>query len=264
MGLTEVISKRTNSLTKADWVKLFRDLKIENEELLVVYADLNNLDDIIGGAQTVIEAIYEVVGNYTTIVMPAHDINQMCPMLIDKSLSDQYKAEFYENMPAFDKYLSPILAGSISETFARIPLVARSGHPLASYLAVGIKANWFMNTHSLQSMFGEESPLQKLYAQNAKVLCLGTDYHQLTALHLAEYYTNSSHQTKYEAVIMENGERKRVEFEDLVLDSSQFNEIGAAYEQATQVSKYSIGDEVCYLLDYHSLIDFATNYLKTN
>ncbi|MFQ9522087.1 MAG: AAC(3) family N-acetyltransferase, partial [Turicibacter sp.] len=63
---------------------------------------------------------------------------------------------------------------------------------------------------------------------------------------------------------LENGKRALVEFEDLALDSSQFNELGAAYEQITNVQKYSVGGGSCFLLDYRSLIDFATDYLKLN
>ena len=61
-----------------------------------------------------------------------------------------------------------------------------------------------------------------------------------------------------------NIKKKKVEFEDLALDSSQFNELGAAYEQITNVPKYSVGGGSCFLLDYRSLIDFATDYLKLN
>ena len=111
-------------------------------------------------------------------------------------------------------------------------------------------------------MFGEKSPLQKLYAQGAKVLCLGVEYSQLTALHLAEYFSNCCEKKMYEAVLTVNGKRTLVEFEDLKLDSTKFNQIGLVYEKNTQVLKYSIGNSLCYLLDYQSLINFSTEYLK--
>ena len=196
--------------------------------------------------------------------MPAHSINQTCPTFFDESLPKKWKSTIYKHTPAFDSEVSPILAGDVSETFARNRNVCRSEHPIASYLASGRKADWFMANHQLQSMFGENSPLQKLYAQDAKILCLGVDYTQLTALHLAEYLANCRTKTTHEAVILENGKRALVEFEDLALDSSQFNELGAAYEQITNVPKYSVGGGSCFLLDYRSLIDFATDYLKLN
>ncbi len=191
MKSTDVISKTTKPVTKADWLKLLKQLNLASEELLIVYTDLKSFDYVIGGAQTIIEAIYEVAGYHTTIIMPAHSINQTCPTFFDESLPKKWKSTIYKHTPAFDSEVSPILAGDVSETFARNRNVCRSEHPIASYLASGRKADWFMANHQLQSMFGENSPLQKLYAQDAKILCLGVDYTQLTALHLAEYLANS-------------------------------------------------------------------------
>ena len=120
-----------------------------------------------------------------------------------------------------------------------------------------------MSGHQLGSMFGEQSPVQKLYAQDAKVLCLGIDYNQLTALHLAEYYADCRPKKMHEAIVNREGEAKLAEFEDLAFDSTVFNEIGAAYEAANhEVPVFEIGKTTCKLVDYRTLIDFATDYLK--
>ena len=262
MRLTEVISNTKKPITKSDWLKALKQLKVDQQELLIVYADLKAFDYVIGGAQTVIEAIYEVAGYHTTIIMPAHKINQSCPTFFDETLPKKWKSAVCKQTPAFDPELSPILSGAISETFSRNKNVCRSEHPIASYLAAGKKADWFMANHQLESMFGEKSPLQKLYAQDAKILCLGVDYSQLTALHLAEYFANCRDKMNHEAVIIQNGKRTLVEFEDLSLDSSRFNELGQAYEQSNEVQTYPLGGVMCSLIDYRSLIDFATEFLK--
>lgn len=262
MQSADVMTKVGKPITKGDFIKVFKQLNLAEHELLMVYADLKSFDYVIGGAQAVIEAIYEVAGYHTTIVMPAHSINQSCPTFFDETLPKKWNNMIRKQMPAFDKELSPILGGEIPETFARNQNVSRSEHPIASYLATGIKSDWFMANHQLTSMFGEKSPLQKLYAQGAKILCLGVEYSQLTALHLAEYFSNCCEKKVYEAVLTVNGKRTLVEFEDLKLDSTIFNQIGLIYEKDTQVQKYSIGNSKCYLLDYRSLIDFSTEYLK--
>lgn len=257
-----VMNKVVKPITKGDFIKLFKQLNLSEHELLMVYADLTSFDYVIGGAQAVIEAIYEVAGYHTTIVMPAHSINQSCPTFFDEALPKKWSNVIRKQMPAFDKELSPILGGEISETLARIQNVSRSEHPIASYLATGIKSDWLMANHQLASMFGEKSPLQKLYAQGAKVLCLGVEYSQITALHLAKYFSNCCEKKMYEVVLMVNGKRTLVEFEDLNFDSTIFNQIGLVYEEDIPVQKYSIGNSECYLLDYRSLIDFTTEYLK--
>ena len=67
MKSTDVISKTTKPVTKADWLKLLKQLNLASEELLIVYTDLKSFDYVIGGAQTIIEAIYEVAGYHTTV-----------------------------------------------------------------------------------------------------------------------------------------------------------------------------------------------------
>ncbi len=263
MELTGVKKSTTTPITKADVVKQLKKLKLADLDLLVVYANLEAFDYIIGGAQTIVEAIYEVTGYLTTIVMPAHSIHQSCPTFFDEALPKKWKELMVKHTPAYNESLSPILSGEVAEAFARMPRVYRSAHPVASYLASGRKAAWFMSGHQLGSMFGEQSPVQKLYAQDAKVLCLGIDYNQLTALHLAEYYADCRPKKMHEAIVNQEGEAKLAEFEDLAFDSTSFNEIGAAYEAANhEVPVFGIGKTTCKLVDYRTLIDFATDYLK--
>ena len=170
MELTGVKKSTTTPITKADVVKQLKKLKLADLDLLVVYANLEAFDYIIGGAQTIVEAIYEVTGYLTTIVMPAHSIHQSCPTFFDEALPKKWKELMVKHTPAYNESLSPILSGEVAEAFARMPRVYRSAHPVASYLASGRKAAWFMSGHQLGSMFGEQSPVQKLYAQDAAKL----------------------------------------------------------------------------------------------
>lgn len=262
MELADVSKKVTKPVTKSEWVELLKKLEINHADVLVVYANLEAFDYVIGGAQAVIEAIYEVVGYHTTIIMPAHNVSSRYPSLYDETLAPKWKPLVYKHLPAYDVELSPVLAGEVSQTFARMQNVCRSGHPIASFLASGRKSEWFMKDHQLESMFGEKSPLQKMYAQDAKILCLGVDYDRLSALHLASYYATTEATTTYEAVIMKDGKREVVAFEDLALDSNWFKDLGTIYEKTVNVPKQSIGEGVCKLINYRSLIDFATDYLK--
>lgn len=262
MVVEEIISKTKKPVTKIDLIKGLRQLEIGNSELLMVYADLSKFDFIIGGAQTVIEAIYEVVGFHTTIVMPSHCLTGPCPTFFDETLPKKWQATLKKQMPAFDANLSPIHAGEVASAFAKLPNVHRSQHPVASFIVAGRKADWYVDNHRLNSMFGEHSPLQKLYAQDAKILCLGIDYEQLTALHLAEYFSNCRPKVMHEAVIMERGKRTLIEYEDLALNSGDFAEVGLAYEQSTIVNKVEIGQATCMLHHFRPLIDFTTEYLS--
>lgn len=262
MVVEEIISKTKKPVTKLDFIKGLQQLEIEDSELLIVYADLSKFDFIIGGAQTVIEAIYEVVGFHTTIVMPGHRLTGPYPTFFDETLPKKWQATVKKQIPAFDVNLSPIHAGEVASTFAKLPNVHHSQHPVASFIAAGRKADWYVDNHRLNSMFGEYSPLQKLYAQDAKVLCLGIDYEQLTALHLAEYFADCRPKVMHQAVITEHGKRTLIEYEDLALNSRDFAEVGEAYEQSATVNKVEIGQGTCMLHHFRPLIDFATEYLS--
>lgn len=262
MVLKNVVNKTSKPVTKNELVKELRELGVENTELLIVYSDLKSFNFIIGGAQAVIEAIYEVTGYHTTVIMPSHRLDQVCPMFFDLDLPAKWHDKIKKHTPAYDVDLSPIESDEVAKIFAMGQNTSRSAHPVTSFIASGRKAEWYLNKHALNSMLGEGSPLQKLYAQDAKVLCLGVDYEQLTALHLAEYFANCREKVKHEAVMMQNGKRKLIEFEDLALDSSSFNELGKAYEKEVEIKKSIIGGATCRLIDYPSLIDFGVNYLK--
>jgi aminoglycoside 3-N-acetyltransferase len=154
-----------------------------------------------------------------------------------------------------------VVSNDLAKNFALNKNAVRSNHPVASFVAMGRKAEWLMDNHDLNSMFGFKSPLHKLYAQGAKVLCLGVNYETVTALHLMEYLSGSRSVKKHEAVISKNGERSLVEFEDLALNSKVFNEIGEMYEQAKKVTKSKIGSLEMTLLDYQEIVDFGAQKL---
>ena len=256
VGLTEEF------ITKNQIMKAFNELNISEEELLLVYGDLSQNSNVIGGAQTVIEGLYEVLEMNATIVMPAHSLKQNCPTFFDETLPKEILSVVKENTPAFDKELTAISSGELATTFAMNNRVIRSNHPVASFLALGQKASWMMSNHQLDSMFGDYSPMQKLYAQDAKVLCLDMDYEMITAFHYIEYLVNRNEKISHEAMINENGERVHVQFEDLALNSSKFNEIGKQYEESREILKIMVGSMEYKVLDFKDFIDFGVNYLS--
>ena len=50
MKSTDVISKTTKPVTKADWLKLLKQLNLASEELLIVYTDLLSYNDYYAGS----------------------------------------------------------------------------------------------------------------------------------------------------------------------------------------------------------------------
>ncbi|MGL4335392.1 MAG: aminoglycoside N(3)-acetyltransferase [Turicibacter sp.] len=263
MSLENVIRSTINPVTKLDIKNGLSQLGVENAEILMVHASISSFGWIIGGSQSIIEAISEETDYHATIVMPSQSMDNSNPEeWCNPPVPKEWIQLIKDNIPAFNPFLTPMRGmGELAQVFAMNPQVIRSYHPGVSFLALGRKADWLMKNHQLDYMLGEGSPLQKLYAQDAKILCLGTTYETVTALHLAEYLTEFRSVITREAAIMVKGKREWVKYKDLDIDSDIFNEIGAAFEKNSKVKKVVIGNSECKLLDMRSLIDFATDYL---
>lgn len=244
-------------ITKQEIVENLKKLNLQEEEILLVYGDVSETSNIIGGVQTVMEAIFETVGYHTTIMMPAHRLSSK-PTFFDPALPETV----WEHVPAFDVDLTPIPSGNLAQAFAMHKSAVRSGHPLASFVAMGQKANWLMKGHQQQTMFGSGSPLEKAYAQSAKLLCIGMESERLTALHLLNYLAGKSEKSRYAAPVSEAGQRTIVTFEDLALDGSAYGEILNKYAQSYEVDRVQIGNFAATLLDYRDLIDFGAEHVS--
>lgn len=66
--------------------------------------------------------------------------------------------------------------GAVAEMFRQMPGSIRSDHPARSVCAWGKHAAYLTENHDLSNIFGDGSPIGKLYKLNGKVLPLGTGY----------------------------------------------------------------------------------------
>ena len=113
-----------------------------------------------------------------------------------------------ENWPAYDKKMMPTnTMGAVAEMFRQWPGSVRSDHPARSICAWGKNAAYLTQNHDLSDIFGESSPLAKLYALNGKVLLLGTGYNKNTSMHLADVRAEyaGKHMCIEHSAIWENG-----------------------------------------------------------
>jgi len=154
-----------NRLTKSDIIKGLKKLDLKKGDHIIVHSALSSLGEVVRGADTLIDAIIEVVGPEGTIIVPT----------------------FGSSDKVFNPKKSSTNLGIIAQTLWQRPNAVRSRHPLASVAAIGAKADWLIEGHENKSLaHGEETPYTKLAEINGKILLLGVDQDRNTCLHCAE------------------------------------------------------------------------------
>lgn len=229
---------------------------------------------VIGGAPALLEALRRVLDLPArgTLMMPTQTGDNSEPSRwLAPPVPEAWWQSVRDHLPAFDPALTPTRGmGTLVETFRTLPGVRRSAHPIGSFAAWGRHADHLLRTQPLEAMFGDQSPLARLYDLDGWVLLLGVDHHSDTSLHLAEeraHWIGKTHVREGSAVSV-NGERRWVTYEMLDYDTEGFGALGDAYEQARAASPDvrhgRVGCAQARFLRQRPLVDFAVDWLQSH
>lgn len=160
------------NLTQPDLVTGFGGAGVEKGDHILVHSSLSSLGWVEGGADAVIDALIEAVGDDGTVIFPTLT---GCP---DNSNS---------NPPTFDARNTRCWTGTIPETARSRPGGFRSLHPTHSVTAFGKLAEWFTSGHELvRTPCGYGSPYDKLATIGGKIVLIGVTQSVNTSYHHAE------------------------------------------------------------------------------
>lgn len=224
---------------------------------------------IAGGAETVIHALLEVLGPSGTLMMPTHTTDNSDPSRwqnppVPKSWWQPIRNE----SPAFRPEITETRnMGVIPEQFRRYPGVIRSDHPIGSFAACGRYAGELIADHDYRrDMFGEESPIGKLYGLDGWVMLLGVSHLNNTSLHLAEYRAQWDKKVFFQegSAVWVNGARQWVSYAMMQLETDDFDRIGRAYEQSIAYLSDAVGLAETRYLRQRPLVDFAVKWIEAN
>ena len=237
-------------------------------QTIMVHTSLNSLGFVCGGAQIVIEALLESVGTDGTIMMPTQSWKNLDPTVgVHWEEPEEWWQIIRDNWPAYNKDITPTnTMGVVAEMFRKWPGTLRSDHPARSVAANGKYAEHLTTGHDLSNIFGEDSPIGKLYELDGYVLLIGVGYDKNTSLHLADVRAEypGKHDSIEHSAIMENGKRVWKEYSTLYVDGEDFDKIGEAFEKECTVQKADLGNGIITFMKQRELVDFAIKWIECN
>ena len=257
-----------NVVTKEDVKNALEKLGLCAGDTVMVHTSLSKMGYVCGGAQTVIEALIETVGEEGTIMMPTQSWKNLDPECgVHWEVEEKDWDLIRENWPAYDKNITPTnTMGAVAEMFRSWPGAVRSDHPARSVAAWGKHAKYLTLDHDLSNIFGENSPIGKLYELDGKVLLIGVDYDKNTSIHLADDRAEypGKHTCVEHSAVMEDGKRVWKAYETLFVDGEDFVDIGKAFEENAEVKKGQIGGATLRLMNQREIVDFSVKWIENN
>ena len=253
-------------IVKSEIMSAFQSLGLTKGDTVMAHTSLSKIGYVCGGAQAVIEALLETVGEEGTVMMPAQSWKNLDPedgVLWD--VEEKYWQAIRDHWPAYDKRLTPTnTMGAVAEMFRSWPGALRSDHPARSVAAWGKHAEYLTSGHDLSNIFGDGSPIGKLYGLDGSVLLIGVGYDKNTSLHLADARAEypGKHNCVEHSAIFENGKRVWKAYETLFVDGEDFAQIGEAFEAENAVRKTRLGNAELRLMKQRRLVDFAVDWME--
>ena len=234
-------------------------------DAVLVHAGLRSVGPILGGPDTLIDALGDAVGSAGTILAYC-DWNYDDRDLPDPALRPQ--------VPPFDPARSRATRdnGAFPELLRTTPGARRSGNPGASCAALGGRADWFTRDHALDYGYGPQSPLGKLVAADGKTLLVGAPLDTMTLLHHAEHLADIAGKRvrRFQSPIQVDGQVLWRDFEEFDtgvpvvagLEDDYFEAVVEDFLATGQGRRGLIGHAPSVLVPAAAIVDFAVNWLQ--
>ncbi len=163
----------TKPVTRTSLTNDLRALGIEPGAVVLVHSSLSGLGWVEGGADAVVDALLDAVGERGTILFPT------------LTGSERDGPEY---PPHMDVRSTPCWTGAIPEAARKRPDAVRSLHPTHSVVALGTETRQFTKGHEhVDTPCGPGSPYTRLMDAGGSILLLGGVTHASnTSLHAIE------------------------------------------------------------------------------
>ncbi len=242
-------------MKKSDLVSALHNNGIIRGTKLLLHSSYKSID-FEGAPEEVCQSFMEAVGDEGLLVMPAHSMN-------------------FKNHPKakgpYNPGRSPSTTGAITESFRKMPRVARSLHPSHSVAAWGTGARELVKGHEKVDAEGAGSPLEKFSQMESTILLMGCSIQSATIMHVAEWLAEVPYLKEhydptwgYEAEYIdeEDGKIKPYSYKTVPGCSAGFVNAIPWLKEAGFFKELSLNKELSFLIDAKGLVRVVTEKLK--
>ena len=165
-------------VTSQDIAKALSELGINEGDSILTHSSFKSLGETENGADTVIRGMLQAVGENGTVIFPT---------LSQEDWNNVYKNW---NLDANSD------VGYLTNYFRKLPGALRSNQATHSVAAIGKDAAYITQTHGESGLrygifgdtpFSADSPWEKMYHLNTKIIFLGVGIRKCTFRHYVEY-----------------------------------------------------------------------------
>ncbi len=210
---------------------------------LMVHSSLDSFGEVEGGADTIIDALLEVLGAEGTLLMPS----------------------FSSPGKVFDRKTSPCGLGKIPDVFWRRDGVRRSLHPTHSVAACGRMAESLLEDHEkAETAYGRNTPYMRLIDKGGFVLMMGVDLDRLTLLHTVEALSAAPYLTTiHKEYLDESGSTVVRKVEKMAGPHRDFISLDRCLRENGIMKAGRIGNAVCRLIDAGKMFNYCMGLMES-
>jgi aminoglycoside 3-N-acetyltransferase len=259
--------------SREELAKDFRQLGIRPADVVMLHASVRAVGEVAGGPDQIHLALKDVLTAEGALMMYAS-----CPRYYDEvgrgNLTKELEQEILEKLPPFD----PLTARSARDNgtlveFLRTYPDSRVNRHVARFVFWGRQSERLMSGQPWNYAFGPDSPLERFWAVNGKIVLLGSDHDAVTFLHHVEHVAEipGKRIVRYRVPVLEDGRRVWRDMEEFDTSGDGVHEnwpdrffarIVDSLLAKTGNKGARVGDAMTYLLSARQLFDFALPVMK--
>ena len=239
-----------STLSQQDLVTAMEDAGLGRVNRLLMHSSLHSLGRVEGGAETLIDALLEVLGGEGTLMVPTFNYN------LEQEI--------------FDPATVRSQTGLITETVRKRPEAIRSLHPNYSVAAIGKDAEALTRKHWEAEATGVGSPIDRIARAGGSILLLGVKHDTDSSMHVGEAYAEVPYRgvpfdpswSRSAKVRTRDGEIVTVDLHDEPGCSTGFGIIETPLRQKSLIRDFKIDRAKCQLVKGLDVIETTVEILK--